>query len=273
MQAGITLGVVLLGLAVLAPSGTSQELRLCSTVDYGLGLDHVAIAVDDLSEAEETYRHLGFTLHPGRVHSDSVRGVRVELRTYADLELISPEDPASELGKEYLKFLDEREGGAFLALVYPGPLNDLVSAVEQAGEEPHVTSGPSAGYVSFPGSPDLSHVLIFERHVHSEASDSLMTHANHAVGIDKVWIQGTTRTEEFLLSLSPKSCGVDHHPAGFRGSTVGTALGHLVVVRPEGDPSRLRVLAVTLRSGVDALFAPEEAHGIWLRLVSPGRLP
>lgn len=260
-----TLCIAVFGSGLLPPFGHSQELPLCSTVDYGLGLDHVAVAVPDLVDAAETYRRLGFTLTPERVHS-AMRGVRVELPTYADLEVVSFADLA--IGP------DEGvpgAGGSLLALVFPGTLEDLVSAVEKAGVNPQVTEGDPGGYVSFPDSPDLSHIRIFERHPHSEVSDSLMNHDNGAVGIDKVWIQGTARTEEFLLSLSPRSCGVDHHPAGFQGKTVGAFLGHIVVVRPEGNSDRLQVLGVTLRSRSDTLLAPEEANGIWLRLVPPRR--
>jgi len=265
VRVGAAFVTAVVGPAAFPAPGGSQELRLCSTVDYGLGLDHVAVAVPHLGDAGEAYRRLGFTLTPGDLQAAG-HGFRVDLATYSDLEIVSSGDSASRREEERAG-----EEGSLLALVFPGTLDELVSAVQKAGVNPQVTEGPPAGYVSFPDSPDLSHILIFERHPHPEVSDSLMSHANGAVGIDKVWIQGTARTEDFLLSLSPLSCGVDHHPAGFQGKAVGLALGHIVVVRPNGNPDRFRVLGLTIRSRSDTLLAPEEARGIWLRLKRPRR--
>lgn len=250
-----------------------QESRLCSTVDFGVRIDHVVVAVDNLRAAGEAYSQLGFTLTPGREHQNGIENLHLKFPSRSELELLAATNPTDDVARAYLEFLSGGEGGAFLALQYMGRLEDLMSVARNAGVTPRRSRGPAFDWVSFPDSPDLHHIFFIEYHVSSEDPDSILSHANHAVGIDEVWLEGTEKTEEFLLSLSPLACGSARHPGGFVGQVIGGFLGHLVVVRKGPEDERLRILGVTLRAepeeGSDVLHSPDATHGIWLRLRSP----
>jgi hypothetical protein len=262
-------------LVILGPcsSAKGQESGLCSTVDFGVRIDHVVIAVDDLRAAGEAYSRLGFTVKPGREHQNGIENLHLKFPSRSELELLAVKAPTDDLARAYVEFLREGEGGAFLALQYMGSLDELMSAARVAGVTPRRFRSPAFDWVSFPDSPDLHHIFFIEYHVPLKDPDSILSHANHAAGIDEVWIEGTEKTQDFLLSLSPKACGSARHPAGFSGQVIGGVLGHLVVVQERTVGHRFRILGVTLRAGPydgsDVLHSPDATHGIWLRLHFP----
>ena len=81
-----------------------------------IGLDHIPVAVRDLDRATEHYRALGFTLKPGRIHTDGIRNNHVKFMDGSGIELISPPGKAVDtLTSDYLGRIAEGDGPALLS--------------------------------------------------------------------------------------------------------------------------------------------------------------
>ena len=90
---------------LVLPSAHGEIPRIASarTQQFApqMGLDHVVIAVNDLERAAERYRALGFSLKPGRPHSNGIRNFHAKFPDGTELELLTaPEARDPELLKK-----------------------------------------------------------------------------------------------------------------------------------------------------------------------------
>ena len=83
------------------------------------GLDHIPIAVNDLEQAAEDYRALGFALKPGRPHDNGIRNQHVKFPDGTELELITAPAARDALTAKYRQHLAHGDGPAFLAFFAP----------------------------------------------------------------------------------------------------------------------------------------------------------
>ena len=121
-------------LALLPVAAGSQEppAREPSLGPSIIGIDHVPVAVRDLDRASERYRSFGFTLKPGRFHSDGIRNNHIKFPDGSGIELISPPaQPVDELTGEYAARVAEGDGPAFLSL-HARDRRQLVAALQAA---------------------------------------------------------------------------------------------------------------------------------------------
>jgi hypothetical protein len=240
-----------------------------------LAVDHLVVAVGDLEAATETYRRLGFTLHPGRRHANSLRNAFVKLADGAEIELISAERAADALSSQYLEFLQGGEGGAFLALT-AGPVDQVARCLPAEQWQPRIQRGRAFDYLTFPDEPGLAHLFFIHYHHRPAVPDASRLHANGATGISEVWLDGSPRLRQLLRQLGAEDRGQGVHETGVRGRRFALDRGgvSLVAAEPGGSgvagltPARPRLLAVTLRPGsmesvADSQF-PVLARGLWL---------
>lgn len=90
----------------------------CFTFDNNHGLDHVALCVRSLSEAQKDFEHLGFQVFPGGRHEEygtQSSGARFSNDTY--LELLTSLDPSN--ARWLIDFLERHEGALFFVLKVP----------------------------------------------------------------------------------------------------------------------------------------------------------
>ena len=85
MKAWLSLALLLTVFRVEATE--PQEASLGPSI---IGIDHMPLAVKDLEQASDTYRQLGFSLKPGRLHEDGIRNNHVKFKDGSGIELLNP---------------------------------------------------------------------------------------------------------------------------------------------------------------------------------------
>lgn len=240
------------------PAATS-----CSAPNALVALDHVIVAVHDLDPAAAAYRAAGFTLKPGRLHDNGLLNAHAKLRDLTEIELMSvPGEPTDVIARGYRDFLHGGEGGAFVA--FRGRRDAVLDAVGSAG----LQAEPLAPmYVVF---PRLPRIFTLESERRASDPDSLLTHANGAVRLEEVWLEGDERLERFLVAVGATRCGVSAAPADVRTAGEGNAFAVMngrVVVVPPADSGRPLLRGVILGRD-EAATIPTihagRAHGIWI---------
>ena len=232
--------------------GMLVESGPCRADSALVRIDHVTIAVHDLTEAIATFEEdLGFATKSGTVHRNGLRNAHVRFGDESALELMSIEggDP-DELSGLYRSFLAAGEGGAFVALA-AGPVDSVLSRLGERIENATVTRGPAVDWIAFPEGHDLHPVFFVD--VRSRAPDTpeLLEHANGARGIAQVRLQfrDPDALERLLAPLGARACGSWIDETGGPATGLGLRGGTLVLVPLEPGTERGRIVGVTLKSG------------------------
>jgi hypothetical protein len=168
-------------------------------------VDHVILAVQDLPAAVQSFRGRGFTVKPGRAHPDGLLNAHVKFGTAQEVELMTLAGPASgPIAEGYARILEDGEGGAYLALAGPA-LDSVARAASSLGLHPARPSSGQAGFVSFP--EDSAAMAVFFGGRSSVIDpDSLLEHANGAVGLEEIRVEGGPELIEMLRALGAVSC-------------------------------------------------------------------
>lgn len=198
----VRLLALLPALAVLATplSGRAAPQQQCAVVT-ALRLDHVPIAVRDLAAAGELFRRLGFTLKPGRPHDNGIANLHAKFRDGTELELITAPEAVDSISLDYVKFLRQGDGAAFLAL-HAGPLD----AVEQALRP--LTPGLSRlpGMLVFPREHSWGRIFFGMLNRSPTDRPEHLVHANGATSLRSVWWAGEA-AREIATALGATACG------------------------------------------------------------------
>ncbi|MBN2432561.1 MAG: VOC family protein [Acidobacteria bacterium] len=233
--------------------------------------DHVVVAVRDLASARQTYQRLGFSVRPGRRHPNSVSNAFVKLMDGTELELLTAEQPLDRQAAEYLAFVQQGEGGAYLALA-AGPVAEVARIAFRYGLRSKVQLGHAFDILTFPDEPDLQHVFFIQYHDRASGPPAHRVHRNGAAALAEVWLDGGQTLARLLLALGGRSVDPPAGPDGLTGPAIRVGEATLVLVPPAGHPVRPRIRGVTLRTRprVEAggLIPSEEAHGVWIRFAT-----
>lgn len=215
-------------------------------------IDHVTIAVYDLTEAIATFEQvLGFSTKPGTAHGNGLRNAHVRFGDESALELMSVEggdpDPVSEL---YRSFLAEGEGGAFVALA-AGPIDSVIAKLGERLEGASVTRGPAVDWIAFPEGHDLHPVFFVDVRSRAPDAPAHREHANGARGIAQVRLQlrDPDALERLLGPLGARACGSWTDRTGVSVTGLGLRGGTLAAVPLESGAKRGRIVGVTLKGG------------------------
>lgn len=224
------------------PSDAAGQGPACPTPATGPAIDHVVFAVADIDAATDSFRTLGFTVKPGRLHTDGLLNAHVKFPTAQEVELMTLADaPSGPIAESYARILDEGPGGAFLALA----AEDLDAVVAAAGAMGLPVARPGGGrFVSFPDHRALQAVFFGSRSSVIDP-DSILTHANGARAVVEVWVEGGPQLGRLLSSLGATECGPVESPEA--GRRFGLSNG-IVVIAPLPAGRRPRPVGV----GVDA---------------------
>lgn len=241
----------------------------CVAPTASLALDHVIVAVEDLEPAVASYRKTGFTIKPGRPHQNGLFNAHIKFFEGTQLELMSvPGPPTDVIARGYHEFLRDGEGGAFVA--FRASDDNVLQVSRRAGVR---ADSLGSAYVIF---PDLPRIFVL-RPGRSRITDpdSILTHANGAVGIAEAWLEADEGLADLLLALGARDCGPTKPPrvagTAARGRAFAVANGRVVLLQT-ADARRPLVRGVVLRtSGAvpSAAVSADRAHGVWIGFVSP----
>lgn len=270
-RVGLAAGVSWLVMAAGVVQPAAAQSAVCRAESALARLDHVAVAVHDLASAAYSFRDtLGFSLKDGRVHANGLRNVHVRFADGSALELMSVGEGApDELSGWYTRFLQEGEGGAFVA-VRAGPVDSVLALLGELAGEASVFEGPAFDWVSFPAGHPLH--AVFFIHVRSRPADAPghILHRNGASGLSEVWLRSSEPwiLVDLLHMMGARPCGEVSGGGGLSGFGFGLAGGALVVV-PDSSPAiESRILSVVLAG--DRRRPGVRASGVWIEWVKGG---
>jgi catechol 2,3-dioxygenase-like lactoylglutathione lyase family enzyme len=147
-----------------------------------IGIDHIPVAVRDLDRASERYRALGFTLKPGRAHSDGIRNNHVKFQDGSGIELISPPaKPVDELTTEYVARIAAGDGPAYLSF-HARNIEKLVAALRSAA-----IGFQQDGFITL-ADPRLKFLFFDQDNRSPTDRPEHFAHANAAAAMTGVWL-------------------------------------------------------------------------------------
>jgi hypothetical protein len=89
----------------------------CNAPAHAPSLDHVVIAVKDLDASTASFRQLGFTIKPGRLHPNGLLNNHVKFRDGSEIELMTVRGAATDsMSRNYADLIASGDGGVYLAL-------------------------------------------------------------------------------------------------------------------------------------------------------------
>jgi hypothetical protein len=148
------------------------------------GLDHVPIAVGNLEKARADYEALGFVIKPGRPHTNGIENLHVKFADGTEVELITATRNANALSSDYLNWLKDGEGPAFLGLFTPS-LDSLAMLLWPQG----LSLLNRDGIFLIKERPALR--VFFSRRQHSPTDrPEHFAHPNTAFSLSGVWLAG-----------------------------------------------------------------------------------
>ena len=190
--------LVWLVLTLLIPLATRSGEVHASEAQVGpsiIGLDHIPVAVRDLDRATQHYRALGFTLKPGRMHTDGIRNNHVKFKDGSGIELISPPaKPVDRLTSGYLSRITEGDGPAFLSF-HARDTNKLSVALRAASIDFRQRDGIALA------DPRLNFVFFDQDNRSPTDRPEHFAHPNTAVAMKGVWLALDESTRQSLTKV------------------------------------------------------------------------
>jgi hypothetical protein len=290
---------VLVAFAVSAVSSVSAGGQVAPESRHDppavLGLDHIPIAVDNLSSAAMRYRDLGFSLKPGRPHANGIQNEHAKFPDGTELELITASEATDALTTTYRRHLVHGDGPAFLAFFAPNL--DPVARLLDTRKIIYRRAPPFIDVLD----TSLAYIFFGPRNHSPTDRPEHFAHANTAQSLIAVWLAdnelgherrllrtlGATLSEEQVRLPEPVNATVAHLPEGVVVLLPGSrrlAPGRRIV----GATVRVRSLDIAARvlervplsspprraasgNGTSLFLSPDVAHGLWLELREPSR--
>jgi hypothetical protein len=262
----------------------------CTAPAATVKFDHVPIVVHDLAAASALISDsLGLSLKPGHPHRNGIENVHVRFADGSGLELISVRDPSDALAEWYAAFLEDGEGGAFLALD-AGPIEAAVRTLRPFEIDPIIMRMTSFDWAVFGEDHALHHVFLIDTHSRSPDTAEQLTHRHGESGVRAVWIEsddppgddeGMDALRLALIAFGAVQCtdalagppALTGHPGGFAGEAWGIADGTVYLVSGsstehgvEGRTREPRILAVALAGSRSS--SPRLVAGVWIETVN-----
>lgn len=194
--------------AAPAPNANNVQASAQTLLGQGWGVDHVGIAVHDLTQAQHDYEQLGFKVGKGGHFPGGVFNSGISFQNNSALEVLTVRGTPTGMAMELADFLKKREGAMFLAIdvssaktaaeylkarnfAVQGP---IPGSVMKEGE---TTPPPAQYYTVGPDEPKAGQrgmlmPIAFIEWVSSERREKRraageMDHPNTAVGLHAVW--------------------------------------------------------------------------------------
>ena len=260
-----------------------------------VGLDHIPIAVDNLSAAALRYRDLGFSLKPGRPHANGILNEHAKFADGSELELITAADATDALTTMYRRHLVQGDGPALLAFFAPN-----LDPVAQRLDSLKIIYRRAPPFIDVLDT-SLAYIFFGPRNHSPTDRPEHFTHANTAQSLIAVWLAdnelgherrllktlGATLSEEQVRLPEPVSATVAHLPEGdvvllpgsrqlapgrrIVGATVGVRSLDIAARVLERVPLSSPPRRAASGTGASIFLSPDVAHGLWLELREPSR--
>jgi hypothetical protein len=250
------------------------------------GLDHVPIAVGNLEKARADYAALGFAIKPGRPHANGIENVHVKFPDGTEVELITATRSADALSSDYLNWLKDGDGPAYLGLFTPN-LDALAMVLWPRG----LSLLSRDGVLLLKEQPALR--VFFSRRQQSPTDrPEHFAHPNTAFSLSGVWLAGGEAEGSIVRILggapsAAEACG--HLGPAKEVQAVPEARFYLLPASAQLVPGRTIVaLTISVRDLAAARrildkraiqyfrsencrepavwIAPAATHGVWLEL-------
>lgn len=278
----------------LAAEKSATEEALGPAPQPLIRIDHIPLAVRDLGRAAAAYQRLGFTIKPGRSHTDGIHNVHVKFANGAGIELITAGAFKDDLTRHYLALLAQGEGPAFVGFYTPD-LTALEARLDRAG----IRYSLDGNFLLF-SDPALAWAFMFDvPNLAPNDKPEYFRHLNTANGTFGIWIAGAD--EARMLKLF-KTLGARlerrrvYVPDAVSADVATVADGGEVIFLPAARqilPGRPIVGIVLKTKDLDALnrqirsaeviaastretkayrstfIAPRDTHGVWLEFREP----
>lgn len=172
-----------------------------STQTFVKGFDHIPIAVDNLEKSSDLFRKLGFTLKPGRFHSNGIRNQHIKFDNGTELELITSKDRNDILSTEYYNFISEGEGPAFVGL-----FTDNFEELNNQLQKNNIKYELEGKMVTFPFKSELHPLFFGTKDSSPTDKPEYFIHKNTAFSLIGVWIASENENKwiKFLSGLNIK---------------------------------------------------------------------
>jgi hypothetical protein len=236
-----------------------------------VGIDHMPFAVRDLEQATSDYRALGFSIKPGRPHTNGIRNNHVKFPDGAGIELITAPEARDDLTSHYAALLKQGEGPAYMAF-HARRFSQFVATLDGAGI-PH-TMGVGGGLqIKEPG---LGFLFFVDDNRAPNDKPEYFAHANGAAAMTGVWLAiddpapfvrlftrlgATARKEKVLV------------PDAVEATVVNVENGRVVLLPAsrqliKGRPIVGAEFNVSKKADKrDVFVPPAQTHGIWLHFI------
>lgn len=231
-------------------------------------LDHVPIAVRDLPSTVDDFRALGFAIKPGRPHGNGLRNAHIKFHNGAGLELIHAPAARDALSAHYVVLQAQGDGPAYMTLHAPDEAAAAAALTAAGiGHRRDATgielTDPALGWVFF----TRDNRSPTDRPEH-------FAHGNGACAMQEVWVapEDPAPLARLLQALGARAVDETRSaPLATVARVFELADASRVVVVP-GRHRRLTgrpVIGVQLTgcAGTARAWPPDQAHGLWLRLV------
>lgn len=194
MKLKFTINIITICIFVILLSQSSSQEAYSTKINYKkLSIDHVNIAVGDLSQAKIPYEKLGFTIKPGRIHNNSIDNLHMKFVNGTELELITANEPLDNLAAEYMNLIKQGDGGAFLALQSKSFISSG-SNVFQKKYPVRIIKSISTKSMVFDENHPLRPIWFIESRTFKD-DPGFTTHDNSALKIIGVWLSNQIENE------------------------------------------------------------------------------
>lgn len=251
-------------------TGLAQEPST-TLMNHVITVDHVAIAVQSLEEAELTYERIGFRLKPGRLHANGLRNSFAKFEGGTYLELISPQSGAvDQLTGTYVEQLRKAEGGTFLAF-QTDSISNLAQILTNNQIEYNIEVYRGAFSTLAFQEPSLESFFLIEYLAPVVDSPELLDHPNTAMGIETVWVRENDYTSFTAVSTFEEITGI----AAAMQEDKSTPIAGVTLLVRNIETARAVIrngtgLDLSVQSNSRGVFIrvpAHQAHGMWIEFL------
>jgi len=179
-------------LALLLPWRGSAQ----TSTPLVVGMDHIPVVVADLERAEADFYAMGFSLKPGRTHTDGIRNAHVKFPDSTEIELITAPAAVDALTAEYRAKLRDGEGPVYFGLYAP----DRVALAAKLGALGFPIHNDEA-LLDFPPENPLHPLFFGNRNKSPTDKPEHFAHANTAERLSALWVNDSQPLRALLQGL------------------------------------------------------------------------
>ena len=204
----------------------------------------------NLDSVVSVFKSQGFTIKPGRLHSNNLINAHVKFSNETEVELMSIQGkPTDESAEDYKELLDQMQGGAYIALS-GGTARNFSNLLSKQNIGHTLEEHPSWSYVIFPKSSVLCSFFFIESHIAANDASDIFIHSNGSTMINEVWVEGSPQTVKMLKSIGLSLTENNHGSMLAPSERFQTSTGSIILMPIETQGRRPRVRSISFRDAI-----------------------